>query len=100
MTGKQVLLWSVLFGFLGLTTFVVAEVGYLGFFEVATSSWVGRLLFTDLVITLSLVCVWMYLDARERGEPFVPYALVTLFFGAAGPLLYLIRRSRAVRTTT
>ena len=46
----------------------------------------------DLVITLSLVLVWMYLDSRERGEAFVPYALVTLFLGAAGPLLYLIRR--------
>ena len=100
MTGKRVLLWSVLFVFLSLTVFTVAEVGYLGFFEVAASSWVGRLLFTDLVITLSLVSVWMYLDSRERGAPFLPYALVTLFLGAAGPLLYLIRRREKVRTTT
>ena len=27
-----------------------------------------------------------------RGGSWLPYALVTLFFGAAGPLLYLIRR--------
>ena len=93
MTGRQVLLWTVLLVFLGLTTFVVAEVGYLGFFELAASNWVSRLLFVDLTISLSLVLVWMYLDSRERGKPFVPYALVTLFFGAAGPLLYLIRRT-------
>ena len=34
----------------------------------------------------------MVQDARERGGNWLPYALVTLFFGAAGPLLYPIRR--------
>ncbi len=102
MSGKQLLLWCVFAAFLGLTIFTVAEVGYLGFFELAAANWATRLLFVDLTITLSLVAVWMYLDARERGKPFVPYALVTLFFGAAGPLLYLIRRRDAppFRTTT
>ncbi|MDJ0850704.1 MAG: DUF2834 domain-containing protein [Myxococcota bacterium] len=102
MSGKQILLWSVFALFLGLTVLTVAEVGYLGFFELAAANWATRLLFVDLAITLSLVAAWMYLDARERGKPFVPYALVTLFFGAAGPLLYLIRRGdgERVRTTT
>ena len=96
MSGRQVLLWSVFLAFLGLTVWTVAEVGYLGFFEVAASNWVGRLLFVDLTISLSLVLVWMYLDAKERGNAFAPYALVTLLFGAAGPLLYLIRRKPQV----
>ncbi len=92
MTSKQILLWSVLLVFLGLTTYTVAQVGYLGFFELAAANWATRLLFVDLCITLSLIAVWMYLDSRENGNAFVPYVLVTLFFGAAGPLLYLIRR--------
>jgi hypothetical protein len=100
VTNTRILLWVVLAGFVGLTSFVVAEVGYLGFFEGAMSGWVSRLLFVDLTITLTLVLVWMYLDSQESGQAFAPYALVTLLFGAAGPLLYLVRRKQAVRTST
>jgi len=111
MTGRQVLLGSVLAIFLGLTAFTVAQVGYVGFFEAAAASWATRLLFLDLVIMLSIFAIWMYLDARDGGRAFLPYALVGLFFGAAGPLLYLIQRERgasgtaargraALRTTT
>ncbi len=57
----------------------------------ASANWATRLLFVDLTISLSLIAVWMYLDSRERGKPFLPYVLVTLFLGSAGPLLYLIR---------
>ena len=36
----------------------------------------------------------MIIDARSRGISVVPYALITLAFGVAGPLLYLIRRGK------
>jgi hypothetical protein len=88
----RTLLSVVLVAFLVLTSITVAQHGYVGFFELATANWATRLLSLDLVISLSLIAAWMVRDARERGSAFVPYLLVTATFGAAGPLLYLIRR--------
>ena len=36
----------------------------------------------------------MWGDARERGLPFWPYAVLGLFLGSVGPLAYLIHRER------
>ena len=88
----RVALSIVLAGFLALTGFVVVSYGYVGFFELAMANWATRLMFVDLTIALSLFIVWMYFDARERGTSWIPYALITAGFGAAGPLLYLIVR--------
>jgi hypothetical protein len=96
MTGKMILLEGVLAGFLALTGYVVWEHGYLGFFELATANTATMLLGLDLVITLTLVLAWMWNDAQEHGTTALPFALVTLAFGAAGPLLYLIFRERAL----
>jgi predicted anti-sigma-YlaC factor YlaD len=93
--GIRVILGLVLAVFLGLTAVAVMEHGYLGFFELAGANSATRLLMVDLVITLSLVLVWMWRDAEKSGSSgmsIAPYAIVTLFFGAAGPLLYLLRR--------
>ena len=51
----------------------------------------------DLVISISLVSLWMIRDARERGVSVVPYLLVTLTLGSIGPLLYLFRRAGDTR---
>jgi hypothetical protein len=92
MSGKKIVLWLVLIDFAALTAYAVMQHGYLGFFELVVANWATRLMFVDLVIALSLIAVWMLRDARERGASFWPYLALTLFFGAAGPLLYLIRR--------
>ena len=96
MTGKMIGLELVLTAFVALTGYVIWEHGYLGFFELALANTATMLLGFDLVITLSLAIVWMWNDARERGTSAVPFVVVTLTFGAAGPLLYLIFRERAV----
>ena len=96
MTGKMVLLETVLIGFLALTGYVIWEHGYLGFFELALANTATMLLGLDLVIALTLAMVWMWNDAQERGTSAVPFAVITLTFGAAGPLLYLIFRERAL----
>ena len=95
MSGFRMVLSAVLIGFLGLTAVAIAQHGYLGFFELAMANWATRVLSADLVISLSLILWWMGRDAKRRGLSFVPFALVTLTFGAAGPLLYLIRRGEA-----
>ena len=92
MSGKLIVLWLVLIDFAALSVYAVMQHGYLGFFELALANWATRLMLFDLVVALSLIAVWMLRDAKERGASAWPYLAVTLFFGAAGPLLYLIRR--------
>ena len=100
MNAKIIALGVVLLGFVDLTAWAIYQHGYLGFFELANANAATRLLALDLVICLALILVWMRGDARQRGEAFAPFALLTLGFGAAGPLLYLIRREwREVRRT-
>jgi hypothetical protein len=98
--GLRVLVGIVLAAFLVLTALAVGEHGYLGFFELAAANSATRLLMLDLVIALSLITSWMWRDAERRGAngmSIAPYALITLLFGAAGPLLYLLRRGPEIR---
>ena len=95
MNWVKIALALVLLDFAGLTAYVVYQHGYLGFFELAMANWATRLLSLDLVIALGIVAVWMYRDARDRGRSFAPYAVITLLFGAAGPLVYLLGRESA-----
>ena len=53
-------------------------------------------IFSDLVIALTLVNVWVYLDLRRRGQSLYWFALHLVGTAAAGsnaPLLYLLLRS-------
>lgn len=61
----------------------------------------------DLYLLATLAGIWMYQDARKRGQSglsVVPYLLVTAIFVSVGPLLYLVvrglqRRKNAIDTT-
>lgn len=49
----------------------------------------------DLYLLATLAGIWMYQDARKRGQSglsVVPYLLVTAIFVSVGPLLYLVVR--------
>ena len=49
----------------------------------------------DLYLMATLACIWMYADARKRGQSglsVVPYLLITAVFVSIGPLLYLVTR--------
>jgi hypothetical protein len=94
MNAKQIGLGLVLADFAALTAYAVYQYGYVGFFEALLANAVGLTVFVDLCIALSLVMVWMWRDARERGISALPYIVVTLFTGSIGPLAYLIRRAR------
>ena len=74
------------------TAVVVYMMGYVGFFEAAFANYATRLMLFDLAICLSLIAVWMWRDARERGVNPIPYVALSAALGAAGPLLYLVRR--------
>ncbi|MDI3274124.1 DUF2834 domain-containing protein [Pseudomonas sp. MDT1-16] len=49
----------------------------------------------DLYLLATLAGVWMYKDARKRGQSalsVMPYWLITAIFVSVGPLLYLVVR--------
>lgn len=49
----------------------------------------------DLYLLATLAGIWMYTDARKRGQSgwsVVPYLLITAIFVSIGPLLYLVVR--------
>ena len=92
MNLKQIALGTVLAGFSILTAYALLEYGYVGFFREVISNLASVTLLVDLVISLTIILVYLGNDANERGFSAVPYLLLTLAFGSVGPLLYLIRR--------
>ena len=98
MNAKQIALAVVLADFVAFTAFAVYQHGYLGFFALALANTATAQVLIDLVIALSLVTVWMWRDARDRGVSLLPYLLLTLTLGSIGPLLYLIRRAGSEAT--
>ena len=98
MNWKRALLVALLAAFSAMTARVLWEHGYFGFYDLMLANSATQLGMFDLVIALALICTWMIEDARSRGEWPVLYVLLTLAFGSAGPLLYLIRRgTRPIR---
>lgn len=57
----------------------------------------------DLYLLATLAGIWMYRDARKRGQSgwsVLPYLVITAVFVSVGPLLYLVvrgLRERALR---
>lgn len=92
MNAKQLGLEIVLIGFSAFTAYAIYQHGYVGFFEQLLANAATVQAFLDLIIALSLVIVWMWVDARERGVSAIPYIALTLALGSVGPLLYLVRR--------
>lgn len=97
MNGRQLGLSLLLADFLALTAYAVYRYGLVGLFQAATANAAALTLTADLLISLTLIVVWMWQDARDRGVSPVPYVLLTLATGSGGPLLYLIRREASPR---
>jgi hypothetical protein len=93
MNGKQIGLGAVLLAFLALTAYAFAQHGLGDLINLLMDNSATVLVSVDLTIALTMICVWMWVDARGRGTSALPFILVTLAFGSAGPLLYLIRRA-------
>ncbi len=95
MSVVRVMLAAILAGFVALNVRVLTEQSYGEFLAIATGNAATGLLFLDLIVCLGMACVWMIQDARRHGIVAWPFVLLSVAFGAAGPLLYLIRRPRA-----
>jgi hypothetical protein len=99
MNAKQWILGLVLLDFTGFSAYAAYQYGLVGVFEQAFANTATALLFTDLSIALSLVMLWMWQDARDRGVTAIPYVLLTFALGSVGPLLYLLVREVSERTS-
>lgn len=95
MNWKTTLLSLLLADFLTLTGYVLFRYGPIGWVEPLLANPATILISVDLVIALSCLAGWMVVDARRRGVSPLPYLVVTLLTGSAGPLLYLIGREWA-----
>ncbi len=82
------------FGFQTVT--VLREHGYSGFFALAQANSATNLLLLDVTIFVVLASVWMVRDAK-RALWAVPFVILAVTFGAAGPLAYLLARPRVGR---
>jgi hypothetical protein len=103
MSGRLITLVVVIVGFSVLSAVALMDAGYIGVFLSPFHSWSGTQIFTDLAIMCVLACIWIVIDARERGLSAWPFILITLAGGSFGPLLYLVVReirSNARRTAS
>ena len=91
MNIKQIALGIVLAGFSILTAYALIGYGYVGLFREVISNLPSVTLLVDLIISLTIILVYLGNDASERGVSALPYLVLTLAFGSVGPLLYLIR---------
>lgn len=97
MNIKTLLLILVLAVFAAISLYAMLQVGYLGIWQSGLVSWGAFQILVDLVIACGLICIWMVLDARQRGTNPWPYVAITVFSGSFGPLLYLLMRARQPR---
>lgn len=92
MSSRFLVLILVIAAFGVLTSFALADVGYFGILEPHFQSFGGAQVFTDLVIALTLVMIWMVADGRTSGINPWPFVALTLVLGSFGPLFYLAAR--------
>lgn len=92
MKASRILLAIALADLIGINAYAFSQYGLAGFFELAAANAVAVSVLVDLTIALTLVTVWMWRDARQRGVAVVPHVLLTLGLGSIGPLVYLLQR--------
>jgi len=96
MDTRRIIAIAILIPFSLLTVYAVIEVGYYGIFEYHLHSPAGWQVFTDLVIALVLVLLWLIPEAKKNGRSPWPWVALTLVSGSIGPLLYLIFAGKPV----
>ncbi len=81
---------SVLISFLALTALTLWHHGYIGIFTTHLTSYAGIQVFTDLVIALSFLIVWLWIDTQKYQRNPWPWIIGTMTTGSIAPLVYLL----------
>src|SRR2546428_12931690 len=96
MTARKIGIGIVLLAFGDLTAYAVYQHGVAGVVQLEMANSVTVTAFADLVIALSLIVLWMWRGARERGGAPLPPLLLTPGVGSGGPpLSFLLPRAAA-----
>jgi len=91
----KTILIAVLLLFGAQSIYVMSQVGYWGIWVNNWTHPAGQQVFTDLIISLSLVMLWLWRDAQRNQRSVWPWLLVTLAAGSFGPLLYLLTAKKS-----
>lgn len=94
MQRTLIIITLILFG--ALTAIALWHHGYWGIVAPHFKTFGAGQVLADLVISLTLILVWMWRDAKATGRNIWPWIVMTLVLGSFGPLLYLLTR----KTTT
>ncbi len=89
---QRVLITIVLILFGALSAVALWQHGYWGLIAPLLQTFGGGQVLADLVISLSLVMLWMWHDAKTTGRTAWPWIAATLVLGSFGPLVYLLTR--------
>ena len=95
---QRTLIVITLIFFGALSAAALLEHGYVGVFTWNLQSLAGGQVLADLVISLSLVMIWMWHDAKAHGRNVWPRLIATLALGSFGPLAYLLTRSSGAKS--
>ncbi len=90
---KWVLL-IVTIGLLSLSLVSLLQFGIIGIFLEGFKNSATIQIFIDLVISLGLLLVFIFHDAKIKNRNFTLWLIITLAIGSFGPLLYLITRKK------
>jgi hypothetical protein len=90
---KWVLL-IVTIGLLSLSVVSLLQFGIIGIFLEGFKNSATIQIFIDLVISLGLLLVFIFHDAKIKNRNFTLWLIITLAIGSFGPLLYLITRKK------
>jgi hypothetical protein len=91
---QRTLLTITLLLFGALSAVALWQHGYWGIIAPHFQSFGAGQVFADLVISLTLIMIWMWRDARTHGRNPWPWLIATLALGSFGPLVYLLTRKR------
>ncbi len=92
MNWRQSLTLTVIILFGAYSLVPVYQFGYAGVFRETFANSATTQVSLDLIIALSLICAWMWTDAKQNGWSPIPFIVITIVAGSFGPLLYLLRR--------
>ena len=76
-----------------LTAIALWVDGVSGIFGSIVSSWGSAQIYVDLLISLAIIMIWLYRDAKTQGRNPLPWIVATLAVGVFSPLIYLFVRN-------
>ena len=100
MTLRTILLLLAFLPFMALTSHVVIIYGFDGFYIEAFQNAATTLLLTDLAISLILIQIWMWFDAKKTGRNPWPYYAITVTIGIRLAMTKPVRRPMKTSSTT